>query len=67
MTSSCTHWMQYPASEYGFQIREELLSHVRGVGRGGSEGSDDPPFLGANFIHFLYEVLVQRSVQKQPF
>ena len=24
---------------------------LRGVGRGG--GSDDPPFLGANFIHFL--------------
>ena len=39
----------------------------RGVGRGGSEGSDDPPFLGANFIHFLYKVLGQRSVQKQPF
>ena len=36
----------------------------RGVGRGGSEGSDDPPFLGANFIHFLYKVLGQRSVQK---
>ena len=37
---------------------------IRGVGRGGSEGSDDPPFLGANFIHFLYKVLGQRSVQK---
>ena len=36
----------------------------RGVGRGGSEGSDDPPFFGANFIHFLYKVLGQRSVQK---
>ena len=36
----------------------------RGVGRGGSEGSDDPPFLGANFIHFLYKVLVERSMQK---
>ena len=39
----------------------------RGVGRGGSEGSDAPPFLGPNFIHFLYKVLGQRSVQKQPF
>ena len=38
---------------------------VRGVGRGGgAEGSDDPPFLGANFIHFLYKVLGQRSVKK---
>ena len=41
-----------------------FLSVIRGVGRGGSEGSDDPPFLGANFIHFLYKVLGQRSVQK---
>ena len=39
----------------------------RGVGKGGSGGSDDPPFLGANFIHFLYKVLGQRSVQKKPF
>ena len=29
----------------------------RGVGKGGSEGSDDPIFLGANFIHCLYKVL----------
>ena len=29
----------------------------RGVGKGGSEGSGDPPFLEANFIHFLYKVL----------
>ena len=36
----------------------------RGVGRRGSEGSDDPPFLGANFIHFLYKVFVERSMQK---
>ena len=36
------------------------------VGGGGGR-SDDPPFLGANFIHFLYKVLGQRSVQKQPF
>ena len=29
------------------------IAKYRGVGRGGgSEGSDDPPFLGANFIHF---------------
>ena len=39
----------------------------RRYGGGGSEGSDDPPFLGANFLHFLYKVLEQRSVQKQPF
>ena len=40
----------------------------RGVGKGGgSEGSDEPPFLGANFIHNLYKVLWKRSVQKQPF
>ena len=35
-----------------------------GGGGGGAEGADDPPFFGANFIHFLYEVLGQRSVQK---
>ena len=30
----------------------------RGVGRGGGGvGGSDPPFLGANFIHFLYKVL----------
>ena len=28
---------------------------------------DDPPFLGAHFIHFLCKVLGQRSVQKEPF
>ena len=39
--------------------------HCRAVGRGG--GSDDHPFLGANFIHFLCKVLVLRSVQKEPF
>ena len=38
----------------------------RGVGKGGSRGSDDPPFLGANFIHFLCKVLVTRSVRKTP-
>ena len=43
---------------------EETKEACRGVGRGGSEGSDDPPFLGANFIHFLYKVLVKRSMQK---
>ena len=32
---------------------------------GGGGGSDDPPFLEAKFIHFLYKVLVgQRSMQK---
>ena len=39
----------------------------RGVGKGGSGGSDDPPFLGANFIHFLYKGLGTRSVQKTLF
>ena len=39
----------------------------RGVGKGGSRGSDDPPFLGANFIHFLYKVFGLRSVQKKTF
>ena len=39
----------------------------RGVGKGGSGGSSDPPFLGANSIYFLYKVLGQRSVQKTPF
>ena len=31
---------------------------VRGVEKGGSERSDDPPpfFSGANVIHFLYKV-----------
>ena len=37
------------------------------VGKGGSRGADDPPFLGANFIHFLYKVLGLRSVQKKTF
>ena len=42
-----------------------LFSNQGRKGRGGgSGGSDDPPFLGANFIHFLYKVLGQRSVQK---
>ena len=38
----------------------------RGVGRGGLGGSDDPPppFLRVNFIHFLYKVLSERSMQK---
>ena len=45
----------------------DVRDRGRGVGRGGSEGSDDPPFLGANFIHFLYKVLGRRSVQKIPF
>ena len=39
----------------------------RGVGKEGSRGSDDPPFLGANFIHFLYKVLGLRSVKKKTF
>ena len=37
------------------------------VGGGGVGGSDDLPFWGANFIHFLYEVLGKRSVQKELF
>ena len=40
---------------------------VQGRRKGGSRGSDDPPFLGANFIHFLYKVLRLRSVQKKTF
>ena len=36
---------------------KQLLMIFRGVGKGG-------PFLGANFIHFLYTVLGKRSVQK---
>ena len=43
------------------------MAIIRGVGKGGSGGSDDPPFLRANFIHFLYKVLGQRSVQKNTF
>ena len=42
------------------QVRTEDAS---GVGKGG-RGSDDPPFLGATFIHFLHKVLGVRSVQK---
>ena len=37
---------------------------LRGVGKGGSKGSDDLPFFWTNFIHFLYKVLGLRSVQK---
>ena len=41
---------------------------IRGVGKGGLRGSDDPPpFFGANLIHFLYKVLGLRSVQKKDF
>ena len=41
---------------------------IRGVGKGGGvEGVGRPPFLGANFIHFLYKVLGLRSVQKKTF
>ena len=41
----------------------------KGVGKGGSEGSDDPPppFLGTNLTHFLYKVLGKRLVQKETF
>ena len=39
----------------------------RGVGKGGSRGSDDPPFKGPIFVHFLYKVLGLRSVQKKHF
>ena len=34
-----------------------------GSGRSGGGGSDVPSFLGANFVHFLYKVLGQRSVE----
>ena len=48
---------------------QKTVPEFRGVGKGGggSEGSDDPPFLGAKFIHFLYKALGERSVQKEPF
>ena len=36
------------------------LYHPRAVGRGGGSG-------GSDFVHFLCEVLGQRSVQKEPF
>ena len=41
-----------------------MLCVCRGVGK----GSDDPPWGegGANFIHFLYKVLGNRSVQLEP-
>ena len=50
-------------------LQDTLLQERRygGGGGGESEGSDDPPFLGANFIHFLYKVLGQRSVKNNPF
>ena len=41
-----------------------MYAHTKGVGKGGSEGSDDPPFWGANTTHFLYKVVGKRSVQK---
>ena len=51
-----------------FLIKNIKMEYVyRGVGKGGSRGSDDPPFLGANFIHFLYKVLGLRSMQKKSF
>ena len=43
------------------------MALCRGVGKGWSRGSDDHPFLGANFIHFLYKVLGLRSVLKKTF
>ena len=45
---------------------ENYPYYSMGVGKGGRWGSDDPPFLGANFIHFLHKVLGARSVQKEP-
>ena len=41
-------------------VVEAIISIVlyRGVGRGGGRGG-----VGRNFIHFLYKVLGQRSVQ----
>ena len=63
-TSTCVNTVQHTRCN----TMEHVSPHVaRGVGTGGSEGSDDPPFLGANFIHFLYKVLGHRSVKKQPF
>ena len=50
-------------------LNYEQLLNVYNQGRrkgGGSRGSDDPPFLGANFIHFLCKMLMMRSVQKTP-
>ena len=48
------------------EVGQEVGRQGRRKG-GGRGGSDDPPFLGANFIHFLYKVLWSRSVQKKPF
>ena len=45
-------------------IKKHLVG--RGVGRGGGIGGV-LPFLGANFIHFLYKVLGLRSVQTKLF
>ena len=52
-----------------YHIVSELVKCImavipRGVGKGGSEGLDEPPFLGVNLIHFLYKGLEERSVQK---
>ena len=40
-----------------------------GGGGGGVGGFGQPPFLGADFVHFLYKVLgrSKRSVQNEPF
>ena len=37
------------------------------MGGGGSGGSDDPHFSGANFIHFLCKVLGHSQCKKNPF
>ena len=48
------------------EVGQEVGRQGRRKG-GRSRGSDDPSFLGANFIHFLYKVLWSRSVQKKAF
>ena len=50
-----------------YQSSFKVSVSLQGRRKGGSRGLDDPPFLGANFIHFLYKVLGLRSVQKKAF
>ena len=48
----------------------KYVCRPQGRRKGGVEGvrrPPPPPFLGANFIHFLYKVLGLRSVQKKDF
>ena len=66
-------WVGFKPSTcpYVYTVARGLYDYYacKGVGRGGSEGSDDPPpppfFLGVHLIHFLYKVLGLRSVQKK--